>query len=265
MFTWGAKFFFGVGAIALVAAIAYALITGGSPIGAISVGYKGGVGDHTGYGTLLGVSAASLLMGLLSVIVRDADADDLAVASGLDVVPPAQPPREHSYWGPITAFGVGCLIIGLAVSQAFFILGIIVLIVSLIEWTVLAWSDRATGDPEVNAVVRDRVLGPLEIPMLGTVIFGVIVIGLSRVLLAVSKTGSVVLASVAAIIIFGVAIAMAKVEMSRRVISGLCLAGGLAVLGGGIVGAAVGEREIEHHSEHGGHGSDHGEEGDHSE
>lgn len=262
MFTWGAKFFFGVGAVALVAAIAYAIITGGSPVGAISIGYKGGVGDHTGYGILLAVSAASMLMGVLSVVVRDADADDLALSAGLDTVPPAQPPRTLSYWGPITAFGVGCLIVGLAVSQAFFILGIIVMVVTLIEWTVLAWSDRATGDPEVNSVVRDRVLGPLEVPMLGTVMFGVIVIGLSRVLLAVSKTGSVVVGSLIAIVIFGGAIAMAKLEMSRRVISGLLVAGGIAVLGGGIIGAAVGEREIEHYSEH---GSDHGEDGEHSE
>ena len=47
--------------------------------------------------------------------------------------------------------------------------GVIVGIVVLLEWMVSAWSERATGDPEVNRRIRNRVMNPIEIPLFGAI------------------------------------------------------------------------------------------------
>lgn len=258
MFTWGSKFFFGLMTGSILGAIAYGLITGGGPVGVISSGYKGGVGEHLGYTVLLFAAIALFVLGLVSVIVRDGDAEIMAARAGSAIVPPVQPPAHASYWAPITAFGVAATIIGLALSQIFFVLGIAVLCVVGLMWTVQAWSDRATGDPEVNRVVRNRVLGPIEIPMLGMLGIAVVAVGASRVFLAVSAEGAVIAGTIFTIFVFGSAVLMSKVELKRSVVTAIIAIGALAVLAGGIIGAAVGERDFEHPSEDAEHSEDEG-------
>lgn len=249
MFTWGSKFFLGLMAGALVGAVVYGLVTGGGPIGVISSGYKGGVGDHLGYGILLFAAASLGLLGFISVLVRDGDAEVMAARAGVASVPPVQQPADSSYWGPIAAFGVAALVIGLALSPVFYILGIAVLAVTTLMWGVQAWADRATGDPEVNRVVRSRVLGPVELPMLSMLAIAVVAVGVSRVFLAVSKTGAVVAGSLFTIFVFGSAILISKLDLKRNIINGIVALGALAVLAGGIVGAAFGERDFHHHED----------------
>lgn len=244
MFTWGSKYLFGVAGVALLGAIVYGLVTGGGIVGVISVGYKGGVGEHTGYGTLLGVSVAALGLGVLNFATRDATV--LADDSGGGALA-IRTPRRASFWGPMAAFGLASLAIGVSVSRAFFILGVAVLAIVLLEWVILAWSDSATGDPTVNSAIRERVIGPLEVPLMASLGIAVFILGVSRVLLAVPEAGSVAVAAIVAAVIFLSCIALAKTRVSRAVISGVIALGALAVLAGGIVGAVVGEREIGHH------------------
>lgn len=250
MFTWGSKYLFSVAGAALLAAAVYGLTSGGGLIGVISMGYKGGVGEHTGYTILATIGVVSALLGVLNVLTRDGDADEAASAVGVDHALAVSTPRTPSFWGPLAAFGVACLVVGVAVSQLFVILGIVVLSVVLLEWVVLAWSDRATGDPEVNAVIKNRMLGPVEIPMLSLVGIAVVVIGLSRVLLAVSEAAATAVAALVAAFVFFNAVAIAKSNAPRPIISGLVAVTSVAVLAGGIAGAVVGERDIVHHEEH---------------
>ncbi len=249
MFTWASKFFFSIAGISLISAAAYGLISGGGAIGVISAGYKGGVGDHVGYTVLVALGLVALFLGVLSVIIRDGDAETASELVGAEGALSLGTPRSPSFWAPLAAFGVACLAVGLAVSSLFAILGVVILVVVLLEWTVLAWSERATGDDDVNAVIRSRTIGPLEVPMLSTLAIAVVVIGISRVLLAVSKEGATAVASVVAVAVFVAAIAIAKSRAPRSIITGVVTVGALAVLTGGIVGAVVGEREIVHHSE----------------
>ncbi len=246
MFTWGSKFFFGLMIGSIIGAVAYGVITGGA-LGVVSAGYKGGVGEHLGYTILVFAAVALFLLGLVSVLVRDGDAEILAARVGADIVPAVQMPADASFWGPLTAFGVAALIIGLALSKIFFVLGIAVLAVVTFMWAVQAWSDRATGDPEVNRVVRHRVLGPIEIPMLGLLAIAVVAIGVSRVFLAVSAEWAVIAGSVFTIFVFGSAVLMSKVEMKRSIVTAIVAVGALAVLAGGIIGASVGQRSFDEH------------------
>lgn len=250
MFTWGSKYLFGIAVVAFLAAVVYGLVSGGGPVGVLSMGYKGGVGEHVGYTILMSASFTALVLGIVSVIVRDGDAEDMAALAGSEAVLAVKPPTGMSIAAPLAAFGIGSLAVGLAVSEAFLWLGVAVLFVVGIEWMVHAWSDQATGDDEVNTIIRRRVLGPIQVPMLGSLIIAVVVLGLSRILLAVSKTGSVVIVVVAATFVFLSAILISKAKAPRAIVSAIVTFGAVAVLAGGIVGAVVGERDFHHGEEH---------------
>ncbi|MEZ5225820.1 MAG: hypothetical protein R2710_03885 [Acidimicrobiales bacterium] len=250
MFTWGSKFLFAISLVALISACVYGLVTGGQPVGVISAGYKGGVGEHLGYTILVFASVSALVLGTVAVIARDGDAEAMAQLAGTGTVPAVTPPADPAIWGLLSAFALASVIVGAAVS-AFLYLGIAVFAVVLIQWLVQAWSDRATGDPEVNRIIRRRVIGPIEVPLMGTVGIAVIVLGVSRIFLAApSQTWSVVAGSVITIVLFGSAVLLSKVQVPKSVSTALMVLGAVVVLAGGIVGAAVGERDFHHGTEH---------------
>lgn len=259
MFTWGSKYLFGISLAAFVGAIVYGLVSGGGPVGVVSLGYKGGVGEHTGYTLLVSAGFAALFLGIMSVITRDGDAEDMSQLAGSETPLAVKPPATLSISAPLAAFGIACLVLGVATSNLFIYLGCAVLFVVAVEWTVQAWSERATGDPAVNEILRRRLIGPFEVPMLSMLILLVGAISLSRILLAVSETAAVVIAVVAAAFIFGSAVLIAKARTPRSVVSALVSFGVVAVLAGGVVGAAQGERDFHHHED------EHSEDGEHSE
>ena len=95
MMTTGSKIFFGFSLVGLFAAILYGVITNGvdqggiahllsgngaidAIVGPLTLGYKGGVGDHLGYAVLLGFSVNMAGLGVASLAFRDADAEALA-------------------------------------------------------------------------------------------------------------------------------------------------------------------------------------------
>ncbi len=259
MFTWGSRNLLTIGLFAYIGAIIHGISTGGGLIGTLSMGYKGGVGDHVGYTILIGLAFVAVLLGVMAIATREGQSEDMSVAAGVDRALAVRPPMNPTYWAPMGAFGVACIALGAAVSQAFLILGLVILVVTAMEWAMTAWSDRATGDPEVNSVIRARLLSPFEVPMLALLGIAVVVLGLSRVLLAApSKTASTTIVVLVAASIFGTAVLFAKSRASRAVMSGVLAFGAVAVLAGGIVGAAIGEREIEHHGEE--HSEEHSEE-----
>ncbi len=254
MFTWGPKYFIGLSVTAWIGALAYGLITGGDIVGVLSLGFKGGVGDHLGFTLLVGVFGITAVMAGVLFATRDGEAETLARLAGTDSVPQVTPPGAPSYWGALGGFGAASLMLGVAISPIFLYLGIAVIFVVAIEWISLAWSDRATGDPATNSDVKDRMLGPIEIPMLGALAIAATMIGLSRIFLAVSKTGAVIAGGLVATAIFGTAVLLTQTDAPKRFVSAAAAAIAVLIIGGGVVGAVVGEREL-----------DHGEEEDHSE
>ena len=128
-----------------------------------------------------------------------------------------------------------------------FVIGCIGLVVAGVEWTVKAWSERATGDPERNQAIRDHLMHPLEIPVGATLGIGLVIFCMSRILLAVSKVGAVFVIIILATVIFVVAILLAnRPHLKRSMMVGALLLFGVLIIGGGIVGGVAGPREAEH-------------------
>jgi hypothetical protein len=262
--TTGAKYFYGLAIAAFVAAFFYAIASNGGEIGmnallgALTFGYKGGTGDQFGYSVLMALASTSLFLGIVTSAFRDADATAQAELLQLDVAPAASVPQGTNYWPIIAAFGAGTVAVGVTIGSQMVFLGVGILAAATFEWATRAWSERVTGDPEVNRVVRNRMMYPVEIPVLAVVAIAVFVLSISRILLALPKGGAYVVFGVvpAFILLIGWLIS-ARSRLNRNVVAGLLLVGGIAVLAGGIIGASVGPRHIEKHHEEGSLGVPH--------
>ncbi|HEX2576390.1 MAG TPA: hypothetical protein VHK88_08585 [Aquihabitans sp.] len=264
MFKTGSKFLFGLAAFAFVAAVAWAAGTGGNKIGMdtlmgpLSGGYKGYVGEHTGYAVLIGVAAVSLFLGIFLSALRDTDPDAVAQVAGLDAVPEVEAPATVNYWPVVAGFSLAAIALGLAIGPIMFVIGAIGLTITTVEWAVRAWSDRATGDPEVNRTIRNRFMYPVEVPGLALLGIGGLVLAISRILLALPKTGSYLVFGLVPVIVLVLGFfIVSKPRLSQSAIAGLLVVGGLAVLAGGVAAAVAGERE------HGGEHEEEEEGGDH--
>lgn len=261
MITTGSKFFYGLAALLALAAVVYGYASGGGGIGPISAGYKGGVGEHLGYGILLGAAVASLFAGFCTTAFRDADPEPTAALLG-DEPLPAATPASTSFWPIVGAFGVVLTVVGVVLNNVFFVAGLIALGAVAIEWTMQAWADRATGDPAVNREIRNRIMLPIEVPIAGALAIAVVVIGYSRVFLAVSKLGAVwiALGIAATIFVIGTALSL-RPRIRTDLVAGLLAVAAVVTIGAGIFGAVAGEREFEHHGEEHSDEEDQAEEG----
>ena len=258
MFTTGSKWFFGLGLVGLVLAAAYGWTSGGSGLGPLTAGYKGSVGDHFGYTVLLSIAAVAIVLGCVAVATRDADPRALAQVAGTEEPPAAVPPAHLAYWPLVGAFGAALVVLGLVISNVMFIAGFIVLLAVLVEWMVLAWSDRATGDPATNKLVRDRLLAPYEVPLAAVLLAGVVAVALSRVFLTISKENAVWAGIVVSTIILLVGVLVAQRQrLSSNAVAGILVLAAVGVVAAGVVSAARGERTIEpHHAEPADHEAD---------
>ena len=257
MFTTGSKWFLGLGLVALVLAAAYGWTTGGTGLGPLTLGYYGGVGDHYGYTLLLATGVVAVALGLVLVGTRDANPRALAEVAGTEVAPAVAPPAHAAYWPVLGACGLATLGLGLVVSNVLFVAAFGLLLAVLVEWMVLAWSDRATGDPETNRLVRARVLGPYEIPLVGVLLAGGTVIALSRLFLTSSKEGAVWVATGAGALVFILgAVIATKPKIPANAVAAVLVLASLGIVTVGVVAAERGERIIHPH------GDEHSESGD---
>lgn len=275
MITRGSKFFLGAAVVGFLTAVVYGMLTGASAhggitnvfvegavvdsiVGPLTFGWKGWVGDQVGYSILMGFSGTMAVLAGFTLVFRDGDAEAVLGASGVDVPAGGSTaqiqqlrvvtPTALSYWPLLAAFGVGLVIVGLSFSSVLFVIGVILLIVAGVEWTVTAWSESATGDPEENRQVRNRFMHPIEIPVGATLAAALIVFCFSRVLLAVSKLTAVYLVILVAAGVFAVALAIAsRPQIKRSLLVGALLAFGVAIIAGGIIGGIVGPNDREHH------------------
>ena len=264
MLTRGAKLFFGLALAGLAGGILYGIITNGlahggvadvitgkgavdAVLGPITIGYKGGVGDQLGYTLFMGFALCSAAMGFASLAFRDGDPEAVAELANADAIPPVSEPNDLSQWPLVTAFSLAMMTLGLAVGPVLFCIGAASLAICTVEWAIKAWSERATGDPEVNRIIRNRLMYPVELPTAGLILAAIVVYCFSRILLSASKDGALVIAIVLGLLIFTAAVGIGtRPQIRRGALVATLLLGAALVIGVGIFGAVRGESKVEH-------------------
>jgi hypothetical protein len=260
MITRGSKFFYGAAVVGFLTAVFYGFVTGASDhsgvigvfsdgdivnsiVGPLTFGWKGWVGDHVGYTILMGFAAVMAALGGFHTAFRDGNAEAVAAVQHTPGAPAVVVPNGLSYWPLVTAFAAGITIVGLAVDSLFFVVGLVLLAIATFSWTVRAWAERATGDPGTNRELRHTLMDPLEIPVLGVVAAGVVILCISRLLLAIpSSAATFVIIIVAVAVFLGAFILASRPELKRSLVVAVLLVGGLALIGAGIAGGVAGEK-----------------------
>lgn len=228
--TWPAKVFLSLAGLSLVTSVAYGRLTN----------------DIFGISALLGLV---IVGGFSTVIVAGFRVNEVAPASDADVLSPryqevAQVPSPGGgAWPALATVALTLGLLGLVLGPISVYFGLGVAVVTAVGWLARVSSER-TG--------REISLLPAGLPVLALFTIASVMFFMSRILLAVPEQASTVIALIVALIIMGAAIFFSV----RPAISPTILASALAVfaaamVGGGVVAAAAGERSFEHPGEHG--------------
>lgn len=256
MFTTAFRFFAALAGAALVAAVVSAIGSDTDQgwmdriIGPISSGWKGGVGDHLAYTVLLTLAFTAAMLAILHVAFRDADPEAEAEVLHTESVPLTRAPSGTNFLPLVGAFAVGIVLIGLITNKVVVIAGAVLGLLVIGTWTLRAWAERATGDDEVNRELYHRFIEPFRVPVLAIISIGVVALGLSRVLLAVSEVSAVVVfIVVGTIFLFGAALLAARPQISKNAITIILFVGALLLIAIGAIAAVQGQRSFEHEQE----------------
>lgn len=254
MFTTAFRFFAGLAVFSLIAAFAVGFTSQNQSLmnrvlGPLTLGWKGGVGNHFAYTFFVGLFAAAAALAGLLIAFRDADPDAEAQIVRMESVPLTRAPIGVNYLPALGALAFVLMLIGLATeSSGLTFAAVAVMVVVAFTWTVRTWAERATGDDHTNAELYHRFIDPFRVPVISILLIGLVAIGLSRVLLSVSKIGSVWVFGLVALLFFLVAVLLAlKPSSAKWVTTAVVVLGAIAIVAAGIAGAVIGERDIEHH------------------
>ncbi|HEX2047903.1 MAG TPA: cupredoxin domain-containing protein [Acidimicrobiales bacterium] len=213
--------------------------------------YKILTGDLLGGVLYLMAGTAAFLLGVMLSSVRE---NELAPVVAPDAPPPtvrpvvAPPTSGGGGWSVLAAVGLGLVVLGLVEHALFTWAGLLLGLAAATGWIARSASESTR---------REISLLPLGLPVLGLFAIGSIMFFLSRILLAVTETTSWVIAlAVAVVIMFVASIAAVRPNISGRTLAAALAVGSVLMVGGGLIAAAQGEREIEHHAEaHAGEGA----------
>lgn len=222
---------------------------------AVGLAYQIVVDERAGTTLLLALAVAGLVLGIVAA--------GSSVPDEAPVIPPDAPaperratttgsPARGSGWPALAAVAVAVLAASAAAGGPVVIAGVLAVLVAAGGWFAKVWSEDPTWSPRVRERVSMRLLVPVGLPVAAFLLAATIAISMSRILLAVSKNGAVLIALVAALAILG---ACAWVASRPRIGSSAILAlvalAALSTVGAGITGVAAGEREFHEHEEHG--------------
>jgi hypothetical protein len=228
MFTTGSKLLLGSTGAAVVFAVIYGITVGGT------LGVFG----------LLSAAVALALIAGINIYSGDANVaiDDTAAAT---LSAAARQAPAGSPWPVVGAIGIALVAVGLVSTAMVTIVGLVVILAAVIEWMVQAWAEHGSADEAYNGEIRARMANPLEMPILATIFAAIVIVGFSRIMLALTKVGTVVAFSViAAVVLFIAYLMAARPGVAARTLGGVVAIGVLALVAGGAVAAVSGERKM---------------------
>lgn len=227
MITTSSKLFYGLGAVAIAAAIVWMIANGGGS-GAVA---------------LVFVATASIFLGAIASYIRDGHVLSTDTEQH-DSAPAAQRGSGRSWFPLGVALSLGMVVVGLVTSPGIFKVGIALMFAMLGEWLIQNWSDRASDDAGYNERIRGRVVHPLEIPIAGALLLAVIVLSFSRIFLALSKdAGAIVFSIMGILVLFFGSVLSVRRGTSVRFVGAVCGVVFLTLSVVGVVLALDGERE----------------------
>ena len=147
-------------------------------------------------------------------------------------------------WPLVGAAGFSLLLVGTITTPIVFILGIVAMLAALVEWTVQAWSERGSGDIAYNASIRQRLLNPIEYPLLAAIGIAVIIFSFSRVMLAINKDAGALtfILAASAISLVGLLISV-RPQLKKSIVLTIAVVAAVGLVGAGIASMGVGMRD----------------------
>ncbi|MDQ1392321.1 MAG: hypothetical protein QOF30_1298 [Acidimicrobiaceae bacterium] len=155
---------------------------------------------------------------------------------------------KPSPWPLAGAAALGIVGIGLAVGHTLVEVGLVWGVLAAAGWLSQAWRADPSFSRREGARVSTRLLSPVGLPLTAVFLIGVIVISISRLLLTLSRTGSIIAAFLLALgllVAFFMLAARPHLGRNSLVFLGTCAV--VAVVSLGSVSAANGYRTFEHH------------------
>jgi plastocyanin len=236
MITQPAKLFLPLSVLGAVAAIFYGAFTG----------------DHAGVTMFLGLATVALFGGIAITLARQNEFVPARAPSGADAEASAEAPTFRpapaarvpggSGWPALAGLGIGLVVLAFILGPHYAIAGVGLGLVGGVGWLGSVANDRTGRSPN---------LMPLGIPVVGLFAIGSLMFFMSRILLAVPEQASTFIAlAVAALILALASVVALKPDISSRAVMAGLVVGGLLMMGGGLVAAAFGPREVEPHGEH---------------
>jgi hypothetical protein len=227
----GSRSIYGISVIALFAAIATTLQTP----------------DRVGVALLFTAFVALVVVG--SGVTNAAGPADSAARNGLAASVDGQAPSEAPF---LAALAGGVAVLGLALGALAYAVAIVLAVLAAFAWLSSTHRTNPFHVSRVSDRISERGTLPFALPIIATLLIGVVAVSISRILLASTKNGAVAVAGVVAIVfLMGGIIAAIRPRSSRAQFWTVAVVGLLAVAGLGVAGIVRGETEIEHHEEKG--------------
>ena len=236
MFTTGSKLFLGATVVALVGTLLFWFTNGGD------AGLFGRI-------VLFGVLVAFAALAVANQWNRDGNQTSMAEEHELEsVAAAARRPAGRNVGPLLAAIGALAIVIGAQTRPLIAQVGVIVLLLAGAEWLVAAYAERASADQAYNTGVYRRLMQPWSMPLVAAVTVGIVAYSFSRILLGVSKGGSVLIFAAVALLVVLAGIFLARgTAPSRGLVTGVATLAVLGLAGTGVAMALKGERHIERH------------------
>jgi preprotein translocase subunit SecG len=218
MLNLGSKTFFGAGLFCFIMAVGYSFT---------SSDYSGAVLLLVATAGLVAIGAASLTV--TGTAERFVDAPSIAPFAA--------------------ALGLGVVGLGAALGAPALIAGLIVLAVGAGMWFSASWRSHPEHVSSITARISDRFSLPFGMPLILLVLIVASAFAISRVLLAVSKTGALGVLVVTALAVFGGGFLMASKSDKKGLIKIMAVVAAVSLAVMFIVGQSAGSRKFEKHGE----------------
>ena len=223
MLTQSSKVFLPIAGVAFVFAVGYMVLTG----------------NRDGFLLLL---ALMVVAGSAGIAVARARENEFPPPVPADAPPPEYRdvvpgrPLAGGLWAATGALAFALLLTGFVLGPLATGAGLVLAVTTIVGWMVTVSGEH---------IGRRIDLSPLGLPVLGLFAIFALMFFLSRVLLAVPEQASTAIAlAVAVVILGGAALVTLRPSVSSRSLAAILAISGVLLTAGGLVAAAVGQREV---------------------